>query len=106
MRRAALVFALFVLACSSESRDQSGGVRVQVSGEAAATDGFLFPRGSDVTFADGWELHFSHVLVTVADIALSENPDKAPADQSQLDTEVARASGPWAVDLALGGSET
>jgi len=91
------------LACSSVEPG-GGSVALQISGEAAATDGFSFPTGSDVTFEDGWQLHFSHVLVTVADVTLSENPDKAPSDQSQTDAAVARADGPWAVDLALGGN--
>jgi hypothetical protein len=91
------------LACSSAEHG-GGNVAVQISGEAAATAGFSFPTGSDVTFEDGWQLRFSHVLVTVADVTLSENPDKAPADQAQTDAAVARADGPWAVDLVLGGS--
>ncbi len=91
------------LACST-SAENGGSITVQISGEAAATEGFSFPAGSDVTFEDGWQLRFSHVLVTVADVTLSENPDKAPADQAQTDAAVARAAGPWAVDLALGGN--
>lgn len=92
------------LGCGAASEHGGGSVAVQISGEAAATDGFAFPLGSDVVFEDGWQLHFTHVLVTVAAVTLSENPDKAPADQSQTDEPVARADGPWAVDLALGGS--
>jgi hypothetical protein len=99
----AVTLAPALVACGSAS-ETGGTVAVQISGEATATTGFLFPKGSDVTFADGWELHFSHLLVTVADVTLSENPDKAPADQSQTDQPVARATGPWAVDLALAGS--
>jgi hypothetical protein len=99
----ALVLALAGSACGS-SEPEGGTVALQISGEAAATDGILFPSGSDATFADGWELRFSHVLVTVADVTLSENPDKSPVDPSQTDAPVASAAGPWAVDLALGGS--
>jgi hypothetical protein len=91
------------LACSS-TEPGGGSVVVQISGEAAATEGFSFPSGSDVVFEDGWQLRFSHVLVTVADVTLSANPDEAPADQSRTGPPVARADGPWAVDLALGGS--
>jgi hypothetical protein len=76
---------------------------VTVSGEDAATQGFLFPSGSDVTFADGWELQFHHVLVTVGSITLSSNPDRSPVDQSQTDGAVARADGPFAVDLTAPG---
>jgi hypothetical protein len=105
LRARALPAALVCAAFGCSSAAQTGGsIAVQISGEAAATKGFSFPEGSDVTFADGWELHFSHVLVTVADVTLSENPDKAPADQAKTDAAVARAAGPWAVDLAVAGS--
>jgi hypothetical protein len=99
----ALAVAASTAGCGNAA-ENGGSVAVQISGEAAATEGFSFPKGSDVTFADGWELHFSHVLVTVGDVTLSENPDKAPADQSQTDAAVARETGPWAVDLAMQGS--
>jgi len=102
-RTLVLALGFDALACSS-APETGGSIAVQISGEAAATEGFSFPQGSDVTFADGWELHFSHVLVTVADVTLSENPDKAPTDESQTDAAVARAAGPWAVDLAVSGS--
>ncbi len=103
-----LTAALFFLpACGGDDDDATGGtggIAVQISGEEAATDGFLFPTGSEVAFADGWELHFSHLIVTIDDVTLSENPDKAPTDQSQTDTAVARAKGPWAIDLAIEGT--
>ena len=106
-RYAAALLALSAFAasaCSDEHGTEGGAVDVQISGERAATDGFSFPSGSEVTFLDGWELRFTHVLVTVSDVTLSENPDKAPADQSQTDAPVARLAGPWAVDLAVPGS--
>ncbi|MEJ7733354.1 MAG: hypothetical protein WKG00_29680 [Polyangiaceae bacterium] len=89
---------------ASGASGQSGTIDVTISGEDAATDGFLFPRGSKVTFADGWQVVFDHVLVTVDNITISENPDKAPTDQSQTDAAVARVSGPWAVDLHRPGT--
>jgi hypothetical protein len=102
-RGVALLLTCGALACSG-APETGGSIAVQISGETAATQGFSFPEGGEVTFADGWALHFSHVLVTVADVTLSENPDKAPADQAQTDAAVARAAGPWAVDLAVPGS--
>lgn len=87
----------------SGASGQSGSVEVNISGEDAAVDGFLFPEGSEVTFGDGWTVKFDHVLVTVGEVTLSENPDKAPSDQSQTDAVVARATGPWAVDLHIAG---
>lgn len=82
------------------------GIKVQISGEDAGPDGFLFPTGSEVTLADGWEIKFKHVLVAVDHITISENPDKAPTDQSQTDEVVAQVDGPWVVDLAKEGTET
>ena len=99
----ATTLALATLGCSSED-EHSGPVDVQISGEEAATDGFLYPSGSEVSFVDGWELRFSHLLVTVDDLTLAENPDAAPTDQSRTGALVARASGPWAVDLVVPGS--
>ena len=98
---AATVF--LACACSGHAAPP-GSVEVQISGEDAAVDGFLYPTGSEVTFTDGWELRFSHVLVTVADVTLSENPDQAPGDQSQTGAPVAKLAGPWAVDLGVPGS--
>jgi hypothetical protein len=101
-----LLAATAVMAAAGCSNDvaHAGRVEVQISGEEAATDGFLYPSGSEVTFVDGWELRFSHLLVTVDDITLAENPDTAPANQSLTGAPVARNSGPWAVDLAVPGS--
>lgn len=82
-----------------------GSVKVQISGEELGTDGFLFPQGSEVTIADGWEVTFSHVLVSVSKAWLSENPDAAPSDQSKTGATVAELAGPWVVDLAKEGEE-
>lgn len=95
--------ALLLLSGCGDDGDESRGLEVTISGEDAATEGFLFPTGSEVTFADGWELHFRHVLVTIGNVTLSENPDRSPIDQSQTDGAVARADGPFAVDLTAPG---
>lgn len=82
----------------------SGAIKVQIGGEELATDGILFPQGSEVTIADGWEIELQHVLVTVANVTLAENPDRSPSDQSQTGRVVAREAGPWAVDLHKEGA--
>jgi hypothetical protein len=46
---------------------------------------------------------FSKLLVTVDHIALSENPDTSPADQSLTGRKIAQVDGPWAIDLHRGG---
>ena len=99
-----LLSALATSACGADTDTASGSIGVQVSGEAAATEGFSFPSGSEVTFSDGWELRFTHVMVTLANVTLSDNPDRSPSNQSETGRMVARASGPWAVDLHAPGS--
>lgn len=101
----ALMTTLLCLAagCGDGATTDTLGLTLTISGEDAAREGFLFPSGSEVTFADGWELHFEHVLVTVGSVTLSENPDKSPVDQSQTDGLVARVDGPFAVDLGAPG---
>jgi hypothetical protein len=89
--------------CSDDTKS-GGTIAVQISGEDAATAGFRFPTGSEVSFADGWQLEFEHVLVTVGAVTISANPSKAPSDQSATDAAVARVVGPWAVDLSVEGS--
>jgi hypothetical protein len=104
-----LVGAATLFGCSPEqgSGDEQGGqVQVAISGEDIATDGIAFPTGSEVTIVDGWELELTHVLVTVGNITLSENPDLDPSDQSRTGAVIARADGPWAVDLHRPGTLT
>lgn len=103
---AGALLLLSSVACSSEtgsSSDGSGQIELTISGEDIATDGIAFPRGSEVTIVDGWELELEHVLVTVGSVTLSENPDLDPSDQSRTGDVVARATGPWALDLHVAG---
>lgn len=108
---AAAGLAVFLPGCgdggsgaSSTTTGGNGTVAVQIYGEEIATDGFKFPTGSEVTITDGWEIDFSHVLVTIDAVWLSENPDKAPSDQSQTDAVVSENVGPWAIDLHKPGT--
>lgn len=100
----ALLFAGCSPALDSRSGRAAGGIQVAISGEQIATDGISFPTGSEVTFVDGWSIELSHVLVTIADVTLAENPDSSPSDQSQMGRVVARADGPWAIDLHVPGT--
>ncbi len=98
-------------ACHHKSDDKgstsNGGGTIQftASGEVLALGGYDFPPATadDPAFVDGWEVKFSKVLVTVDHIALSENPDLSPGDQSQTGKKVAQVDGPWAIDLHKGG---
>lgn len=105
--RGAFLGLLALTGCSPEEGSDSkasGAVQVAISGEDIATEGISFPTGSEVTFVDGWAIELQHVLVTVGNVTLSENPDLAPSDQSRTGSVVASASGPWAVDLHVPGT--
>ncbi len=83
-----------------------GAFLFTVTGEASATEGYSFPppsSGGEPFFIDGWELTYDHMLVTLDNLTLSENPDMTPANPAMTGPAVARASGPWAVDLAKQG---
>jgi hypothetical protein len=79
-----------------------GGVLFTASGEALAISGYAFPPASDSdpAFVDGWDVRFTRLLVTFDNIALSQNPNIRPGDQSCTEPTVATVTGPWAVDLA------
>lgn len=85
-----------------------GGFLLTVSGEDLALNGYPFADGkslaSDPAFVDGWAVTFTHVLLTVANPRLHDNPDQDPGNPTALGSEVARASGAWAVDVARRGS--
>jgi hypothetical protein len=79
-----------------------GGILFAVSGEVLALTGYPFPpvNAGDPAFVDGWDVHFTRLLVTVDKIKLSSNPDLSPGDPSQTGPVVAEVDGPWAIDLA------
>ncbi len=100
------LFALAVTACGTPTPTTHNSFLVTITGEGSATEGVGFPppaAGGAPYFLDGWEITYSHVLVTVGDVTLSENPDLSPNDQSRTGPLVAKAAGPWAVDLAKRG---
>ena len=102
----AMLSGLAQSACSGSDSNASGGkVEFTASGEVLALGGYGFPPATadDAAFADGWEVKFSKLLVTVDHITLSENPDASPSDQSKTGKKVAQVDGPWAIDLHQGG---
>ncbi len=85
------------------------GFQVTVTGEGFATEGIAFPApaGSEEPFfQDGWEVKFESIVAFIDNVAVSENPDKSPNDQSMTDGLVAELKGPWVVDLAKEGPLT
>lgn len=102
----ALLLCLGQNACSNSNGNLSGGkIQFTASGEVLALGGYGYPPASadDPAFADGWEVKFSKLLVTIDHIVLSENPDASPSDQSKTGKPVAKLDGPWAIDLHQGG---
>jgi hypothetical protein len=81
------------------------GIWFTASGEVLALGGYTFPppTADSLAFVDGWDVHFSELLVTVDNIRLAQNPDLNPGDESQTGAEVAKVTGPWAIDLHKGG---
>jgi hypothetical protein len=81
-----------------------GGILFAASGEVLALNGYAFPpvNAGDPAFVDGWDVHFTRLLVTIDNITLSQNPNIRPGDESCTESTVAKVSGPWAVDLAHG----
>ena len=79
-----------------------GSVLFAVSGEVLALTGYPFPpvNDGDPAFVDGWDVHFTRLLVTVDNITLSNGPFIRPGDQSCTESTVAKVTGPWAIDLA------
>jgi hypothetical protein len=78
------------------------GVLFAASGEVLALTGYNFPPASanDPAFVDGWDVHFTRLLVTLDNITLSEGPNAMPGDESCTEPPVAKLAGPWAVDLS------
>src|ERR1035438_7772945 len=83
-----------------------GGILFAASGEVLALTGYPFPPANDgdPAFVDGWNVHFTRLLVTLDNITLSNGPNVTPGDESCTEPTVAKVSGPWAVDLAHGDS--
>lgn len=101
------VSATSLAACSGDAAtdNRAGTIEVTASGEQLALQGFAFPPSGDSPyFVDGWEVKLDHLYVTFDNVVVSEGPDTSPSDQLQRGKDVAKATGPWAVDLAKGGS--
>lgn len=90
---------------STPNGGKGGSIVVTASAEALGQSGFSHPKtiGDEPFFIDGWAVEFEEILVTFDHITVSEGPDTSAGDQSMIGALVARADGPWAVDLKKGG---
>ena len=117
-RTRALVLGFALAACEDDSPpvhdagaapsgSANGGIKITVSGEDLAVNGYDFgPRskanGDPIGFVDGWEVRFEHVIVTVDKIRLNADPDEDEANPQAVGALVASVDGPWAVDTTIG----
>jgi hypothetical protein len=118
MSRRTMVALAIVAGCAGHGADGTGevvtadlgpgdpgprGLRFAASGEILALRGFDFPPADTnaAAFVDGWEVRFSHVLVTIGAVRLQATPDLVAGDQSKTGGLVAELAGPWALDLAI-----
>jgi hypothetical protein len=95
-------FSLALAQCVDQSSLAPGQLLLTASGEVLATQGYAFPNPNG-TFADGWQITFTHYIATFDRISLWTNPDMVPTDQSQHGPLVAELDGPWAIDMHLNG---
>jgi hypothetical protein len=95
-------FSLPIAPCVDESSLGPGQLLLTASGEQLALTGYTFPSANG-TFADGWQVDFTHYIATFDKVSLWTNPDSVPTDQSQVGPLVAELDGPWVVDMHLNG---
>lgn len=102
----ALLVGPLAMACGSSDASKSGQLEVTVSAEGLGANGYAFPpaSGQEVAFVDGWAVDFDRIIVSVANIRISEVPDKSPGDQSVVGSEVALRPGPYVLDLKKSGN--
>ena len=92
-----IVLACLVPACS----DSSGTAHVTVWGEEAATQGY---PNEELSFIDGWTLHFDHWITSLSNIELADPKSEAPVftDATPYLVDLTRAVDPQViVDVPL-----
>ncbi len=95
------------LAFTSATRDPRT-IQVSISSEDLGQQGFDYtatPADGAIVFVDGWEVRFSRILVTVANLRINR-PGASPTDPSSVGTAVAAVAGSFAVDLQKPGPLT
>ena len=83
-------------------------INVSITGEGEAQEGFDYtatPAMGARVFVDGWEVRFSRVLTTVANVRLNR-PGTSPSDRSVVGAAVFTSPRAFAVDLAKRGPLT
>ncbi len=98
--------ALAFGACAAAPNAAMASLVITASGEDVARDGYAFPPANPgaEAFVDGWSVAFDHVVVSVGEVTLSASPDLSASDELRTGAVVARATGPWLIDLAKAGA--
>jgi len=118
MSKTMSVLAFAFVGCSSDPSPTpptgptpavNNGFQITVSGEDLAVNGYEWAPGAKANddppaFVDGWAVKFEHIIVTIGEVRLNADPDKDPANPETQGEPVATATGPWAVDLTIGGN--
>jgi hypothetical protein len=83
----------------------AGQILLSASGEVLSLGGFDWPPSSsmDTCMVDGWEFTLYRYLTVVQSVDVWSDPNLVPSDQSQHGPLVAHVTGPWVMDLHLGG---
>ncbi len=70
---AAIIFHLFIIGCTSEDAAGEGSLRLQAGGGKALETGFPYTEGGvEYAFVDGWSLQFTHYVVVIGDVKLTD----------------------------------
>jgi hypothetical protein len=99
-------FATPVAPAFSAATREPRTIQVSVSSEDLGQLGFDYtatPASGAIVFVDGWELRFSRILLTLANIRLS-GPGASPSDRSSVGALVASVPGSFAVDVQKPGA--
>jgi hypothetical protein len=83
----------------------AGTILLSASGETLSLAGFEWPDSgmNDTCMVDGWQFKLYRYLTVVQSVDIWSNPNMVPTDQSQHGPLVASVTGPWVIDLHLGG---
>ncbi len=69
----ALLINLFTIGCTSEDYAGEGSLRLQAGGGKALETGFPYTEGGvEYAFVDGWSMQFTHYVVVIGDVKLSD----------------------------------
>ena len=73
---AGIAFMLFAVGCTSEDAAGEGSLLLQTGGGKALETGFPYTEnGVEYAFVDGWSVQFTHYIIVVGDVRLTDPDD-------------------------------